>query len=330
MSGAVCAMCFNGVHQVNGRVVCDACNMQTDCCLCQERTLKAAPQALNPGPTPPRLAQHILESGCRPAPFATADTAMPASALNGANVILADTVATYATAVQSLGEDADPRDLPNLLPPHPRCFVEMRGHGDRTRGWGAYLQTLDLRDPAVLRKVQADPGLRPGAHMAGDRARRLVMVGLVVTGPEGFPMGPVLLAHLWLRDDGGLAAPLAVAKPRLQDESMAVGGDEFVKRCTARYLVPVLVALAFANCEGSVLERMPPASWRGDAVFERLLVEPFERMLSQIQRSGLGRMDAARQLVPGRFEDTAAPDGSRSVRWRPENVRSLLDRVKQA
>ena len=330
MTGAVCAMCFNGVHQVNGRVVCDTCNMQTDFCLCQERTLKAAPRALNPGPTPPRLAQHILESGCRPAPFAAPDTAMPASALNGAHVILADTVATYTTAVQSLGEDADPRDLPNLRPPHPRCFVEMRGHGDRTRGWGAYLQTLDLRDPAALRKVRSDPALRASGRLAGDRARRLVLVGLVVTDPEGLPMGPVLLAHLWLRDSGALAGPMAVVRPRLQEESMAAGGDEFVTRCTTRYLVPVLVALAFANCEGCELEGMPPASWRGDAAFQRLHVEPFEGLLNQVQRSGLGRMDAARQLVPGRFEDTTGPDGSRSVRWRPENVRSLLDRVKQA
>jgi len=330
MTGAVCAMCFNGVHQVNGRVVCQPCGMQTDCCLCQERTLKAAPRALNAGPTPPRLAQHILENGCRPAPFATADTAMPASALSGANVILADTVATYTTAVQSLGEDADPRDLPNLRPPHRRCFVEMRGHGDRTRGWGAYLQTLELDDPAVLRTVRSDPGLRAGAHMARDRARRLVLVGLVVTDPEGFPMGPVLLAQLWLRDGGALAAPLAVVKPRLREESTEAGGDEFVMRCTERYLVPILVALAFANCEGAVLERMSPASWRGDARFERLRVEPFEGMLSQLERSGLGRMDAARQLVPGRFEDARGPDGSRAVHWRPENMRRLLDRVKQA
>ncbi len=330
MDGAVCAMCFNGVHQVNGRVVCDACEMQTDCCLCPERTLKAAPRALNPGPMPPRLAQHILEKGCRPAPFAAPDTAMPASALAGANVVLCDTVSTYTSAVHSLGEDIDPRDLPSLMPPHPRCFVEMRGHGDRARGWGAYLQTLDLADPAVLRTVRSDPALWSGARVAGDKARRLVLAGLVVTDPEGMPMGPVLLSHLWLRRGGGLAAPLAVVTPRLREEATEAGGDMFVTRCTARYLMPVLVALAFANCEGAELERMPPASWRGDAVFERLRIEPFETMLSQIQRSGLGRMDAARQLVPGRFEDARSGDGSGTARWRPENMRSLLDRVRQA
>jgi len=330
MDGAVCAMCFNGVHQVNGRVVCDACEMQTDCCLCPERTLKAAPRALNPGPTPPRLAQHILEQGCRPAPFAAPDTAMPASALRGASVILADTVSTYASAAQSLGEYADPRDLPSLLPPHRRCFLEMRGSGDRSRGWGAYLRTLDLGDPAVLRTVRADLALRSGSQVAGGRARWLVLAGLVVTDPEGLPMGPVLLAHLWLRADGGLAAPLTVATPRLRPESAEAGGDTFRERCTSRYLVPVLVALTFVNCEGAVLERMSPASWRGDAVFERLRVEPFEGMLSQIERTGVGRMDAARQLVPGRFEDVRPPGGARTIRWRPENMRRLLDRVRQA
>ena len=330
MDGAVCAMCFHGVHQVNGRVVCDACDMQTDCCLCPERTLKAAPRALNPGPTPPRLAQHILEQGCRPAPFAVPDTAMPASALKGAHVILADTVSVYASAVQSLGENADPRDLPNLLPPHRRCFLEMRGHGDRARGWGAFLQTLDLRDSAVLRMARSDPTLRNGTQLAGDRARWLVLAGLVVSDPDGLPMGPVLLAQLWLRDDGALAAPLAVGTPRLRPESSEAGGDAFKLRCTSRYLIPVLVALAFVNCEGASLERMPPASWRGDARFARLRVEPFEGMLSQIEGTGVGRMDAARQLVPGRFEDHRTPDGERSVRWRPENMRRLLDRVRQA
>ncbi len=330
MNGAVCAMCFNGVHQVNGRVVCDACEMQTDCCLCPERTLKAAPRALNPGPTPARLAQHILEKGCRPAPFAVPDTAMPASALNGAHVVLADTVSTYASAVQSLGEILDPRDLPNLLPPHPRCFLEMRGHGDRARGWGAYMQTLDVRHPGVLRRVRSDPSLRGGVKVAGDRGRWLVLVGLVVTDPDGMPMGPVLLAHLWLRDDGGLAAPLAVSTPRLRPESMEAGGDTFVIRCMDRYLIPILVGLAFANCEGAVLEPMSPASWRGDARFQRLRVEPFEELLGQIERTGVGRMDAARQLVPGRFGDERMPNGERSIRWRPENMRRLLDRVRQA
>jgi hypothetical protein len=258
---------------------------------------------------------------------------MPPSALAGTHVILADTAATYTSAVQSLGEDADPRDLPDLRPPHPRCFVEMRGHGDRARGWGAYLQTLDLRDDAVLRTVRADPALRAGARMAGDKARLLVLAGLVVTDPEGLPMGPVLLAHLWLRHDGGLAAPLAVATPRLREEATEpteASGRLFITRCTTRYLVPVLVALAFANSEGAELERMPPASWRGDAVFERLRVEPFQGMLDQIERSGLGRMDAARQLVPGRFEDERGADGTGSIRWRAENMRTLLNRVRQA
>jgi hypothetical protein len=156
-----------------------------------------------------------------------------------------------------------------------------------------------------------------------------VLAGLVVTDPDGAPMGPVLLAHLWLRQDGGLAAPLAVSTPRLRPEATGTGGDVFVTRCTTRYLMPVLVALTFANCEGAELERLPPASWRGDAVFERLRVEPFQKMLDQIERSGLRPMDAARQLVPGRFEDARSPGGG-SIRWRPENMRSLLDRVRQA
>ena len=59
-------------------------------------------------------------------------------------------------------------------------------------------------------------------------------------------------------------------------------------------------------------------------------MEPFEGMLSQIERTGVGRMDAARQLVPGRFEEVRPPGDARSIRWHPENMRRLLDRVRQA
>lgn len=34
LSGARCVMCLRGVHNREGRVACDGCDLPTDCCLC--------------------------------------------------------------------------------------------------------------------------------------------------------------------------------------------------------------------------------------------------------------------------------------------------------
>ena len=38
---ATCVMCGRGVHNLEGRVACDGCNLPTDCCLCQEEPPRA-------------------------------------------------------------------------------------------------------------------------------------------------------------------------------------------------------------------------------------------------------------------------------------------------
>lgn len=35
MADARCAMCMRGVHDKEGRVACDGCDLPTDCCLCE-------------------------------------------------------------------------------------------------------------------------------------------------------------------------------------------------------------------------------------------------------------------------------------------------------
>lgn len=332
--GAICAMCGGGVHDDRGRVACNGCDLPTDLCLCPERSVSSVRRRAGVGGSAPssaarpRLAPQILDGGCRPAPFAAADTAMPASSLLGAKVVLADSVSTYADAVRKQGRQIDPAALPSLLPPYERCFVEMRAPEGGMPGWGAYLARLDLREARVLDKVRADPGLGLGRRAASAGARWLVLGGLVIADAEGLPVGPVLLCQLCLDDLGALMAvppdapAFSVSMPRLRPGSTDGSQEVFKQRCTRRYFLPIALALAFLNCEGTVLEPVPSPGPAPDPGFERLRIEPFEEMLAQAARPGASLVDAALSIVPGRFQDDRSRPGTGAggggIRWCPE------------
>jgi hypothetical protein len=330
--GAICAMCGGGVHDDRGRVACNGCDLPTDLCLCPERSVSSSRRRASAGGSVsstvagPRLACQILEEGCRPAPFAAADTAMPASSLVDARVILADSVSLYADAVRKLGQQIDPAALPNLLPPDERCFVEMRALEGEVPGWGAYLATLDLREPRVLDKVRADPALGLATRAAAAGARWLVLGGLVVADADGSAVGPVLLFQLCLDELGALVAvthdapALSVSMPRLLPGASDGSLEVFKQRCTRRYLVPIALALAFLNCEGAVLEPVASARTEPDRGFERLRIEPFEEVLAGASGPAASPVDAVLSIVPGRFQDDRgrAPGAGRGVRWCPE------------
>lgn len=325
-------MCASGVHEDRGRVACDGCELPTGCCLCPVAAPRAqapapGPAALGPARDHARLAERILGSGCRPAPFAASDTAMPASALQGCLVVLADSVAVYATALREAGERVALTRLPCLLPPAERCFVEIRSADEAVRGWGAYLVRVDLRDPRVAKRVRDDPSLRDGAEAALG-ARWLVMSGLVVGDDDERPMGPVLLHQLYLDDLGALVlhagtgrSSFSTSMPRLVDADADPDHETFKERCTRRYFVPIALALAFLNCEGSALEVGHGLGSTSGTLFQRLRIEPFEEMVARLAPAVGSRAEAARHLVPGRFEDDrrapGEPGTTTGLRWVP-------------
>ena len=338
LSGAICATCGSGVCDVDGRVACDSCELPTDCCLCPIRpVLRRSPAptpALGPGSTVPRLAEIILRSGCRPAPFARDDTAMPASTLVGCPVILADSAAVYARAARDVGHTFEPADLPNVLPPYERCFVEMRRAKGGVPAWGAYLVRLDLHDRRVMSRAQHDASLGDAVRAEAAGARWLLLAGLVAVTADGQATGPIARYRLGLDDAGSPLADerhpdrlaLSVSLPRLAVGGDDPGGRSFEDACTSVYFVPVLLALAFLHCEGVVLEPLEPlqppepGDATGSARLERLRIRPFETLLAQHDVPGSTMVDVAKDLVPGSFEDFrrgGRQGRSGVIRWRP-------------
>lgn len=340
MTGAVCAACSSAVHDDKGRVVCDGCDLPTGCCLCSappsttgreaagaRHRQEPGPLALGAGTVRLRLSEQILRTGCRAAPFAAPDSAMPSSALHGCRIILADSVSVYATALRSLDRRIALNRLPSLLPPAEHCFIEMRGT-DGAPAWGAYLVRIDLRDDRILRKISMDRRLRSRAGAAARSARWLVLSGLMVESADDRPIGPLLLHQLYLDELGALAlgadgptSSLATSMPRLLTSRPDPEHEVFKHRCTRRYFTPIALALAFLNCEGSHLVHGRPEG--GDDVrLDRLRAEPFEEILEGLTRDGCSEVEAARRIVPGRFEDDRRgptdPGSREGIRWLPE------------
>ena len=340
VEGAICGMCGHQVgHDPRGRVACEPCGLPTDCCPCPEQPALSAPRAIGAGPPPalaagtaaPRLAERILMSGCRPAPFAEPGTAIPSSALRRSNVVLADGASIYTAALRELGQEVRLGSLPNLLPRYERCFLELRAGGrGGVSGWGAYLATLDLEAPGVLDRLRADSSLRRWAEAPARGGRWLVLSGLAVAGREGVPIGPVLVHQLCLDHSGRLAGEgqderpaMATVMPRVRAGAAGFDQERFKEKFTRRYFLPVLVALAFSNCDNSRLEPAAVGHPALAATFERLRVEPFEQMVARLAKPGMTAVEAARRIVPGRFVDRRRNVHGRDrggIRWQPEVV----------
>lgn len=337
MTGALCAACSSGVHDDRGRVACDGCDLPTGCCLCDPGPRRIErPQSSRlalPAPVrtaPSRLSERVLAEGCRPAPFAAPDTAMPASSLQGCRVVVADSAAVYAAALRGVGRRVALTQLPSLLPPAERCFVEMRGVDEAIPGWGAYLVLLDLRRSRVREAISAGGGRRRRADTGPPDARWLLLSGLVIDSDDDRPMGPVLLHRLYLDDMGALVPGPAgrgwfsTSMPRLETAAPDPDHEVFQERCTRRYFHPVAFALAFLNCERSSLEPVDEGG-RGHGVeVERLRIQPFDDLVDAMAGVLGSRVEAARQIVPGRFEDDrrwpSGPAHGTEIRWRPERA----------
>jgi len=335
MAGAICATCGSEVlEDKSGRIACGSCELPTDCCLCPERF--ALPRSTSTSLALPasngRLSDRILDGGCRPPPFAQEGTAIPASALEGAAVILADSVAIYASAARRAGHVVVPAELPDLLPPYPRCFIEMRAPEGAVPAWGCYLATLDLAERGTRAKVSTDPELRLGVRTAASGGRWMVLGALAAMNQRGCPIGPLVRYQLGLDEMGRLMAGagpgsgggefMTVSMPRLRPSAKITNHQRFRDLCTSRFFAPILVALSFLHCEGSTLEPDAFAAPTGARKRQELRAGRFEDLLALATRPGMSPTEAACQLVPGRFDDgrgdSVAGGRPGGLRWCPE------------